>query len=92
MTPAQALAEAAALIRKHGWCQLRYGGYGKPMCMMAAVYEVLDTVAGGDELEDEVVSMLRSRLSGGDDFNLEAWNDKAGRTKSEVLTVLEGAS
>jgi len=92
MTPAEVLTEAASRIRESGWCQFRYHSPRGGMCMMGAVYQVLDELNEEIVYDDETVDILRSRLAHIPNVNLEAWNDYSGRTKEDVLALLEGTS
>ena len=62
------------------------------MCMMAAVYQVVNELEGGTNYDHEAIALLRRRLGRIPDVNLEAWNDADGRTKEEVLAILEDVS
>ncbi len=90
-----ALDRAADLLERSNWVQdmfeqnypfrLRRTGY----CMMGAIHKVItgDSGTGDGEggLSNQCVMRLRAHMSWDDP---SWWNDKEGRTKAEVISML----
>lgn len=78
-------AEAAALIREHGWWQGQ-DGEGPELCIGLAVDQACaDAGTGSAPLID-----LAERVTGTGNVNkLYQWNDAPERTVDEVLAVLD---
>lgn len=80
--------EAAEYIRRHGWCQgTWYNGRG--VCMMEAVRVVTNDPRSGfgtnyDNAENHLRNLLGRCPVG--------YNDTGGRTKEEVIALLERAA
>jgi hypothetical protein len=88
----QRLLDAANIIRKRGWCQGHYQGHNESVCIVGAIH----IASSGsihksclDRINEVVISKLTARLDGRSPI---AWNDKQGRTKDEVLDLLESVA
>ena len=100
MTPAEVLTEAgrrirsdaqkdleraANLIRERGWVQGCYTTDDGAMCASTAIY----LATGSTSIHTALQSVQRKLLARGWQRGLIAWNDVDGRTKDEVLALLE---
>ena len=87
MTPAECLNAAADLLEREGWCQYRFGDYNGPRCLDSALVEAAMSGPGSHWVPPEpyvrALEALQPRVG-----CLTTWNDVAGRTKDEVLTLL----
>ena len=80
----EVLEQAAELIRRHGWVQRKYGTTGEGYCIIGAIIAVPKHESGYPAIE-----ALREELGG---QSVMLWNDTEGRTKEEVLELLERAA
>lgn len=81
------LKKAAALLRKHGWCQWRAVDGNGGMCVVAALSMSTTGSAKSSAVLDtpeykELVRRTGSRY-------VADWNDEPSRTYEEVLALLE---
>lgn len=98
-------AKAAEHIKTYGWCQGKMFdmsiGNKHPACLIGSLYYVVGggpyvfhsdhtiIIVNGLELKlDEMVSNMLSRPRS----SAMEWNDAAGRTKEEVISLLEAAA
>ena len=79
------LSEAAELIRRHGWVQRKSGSIGEGFCLIGAVINVTR-----DKHQCFLANEALIRASG--TISIVTWNDTEGRTKEEVLELLERAA
>ena len=90
---------AAQLIRSHGWVQHWFGNTDTGFCLLGACVHALDE---SGESTWSAMTPVSQALSGAlfptDDFwitktevdwEVSRWNDKPGRTKAEVLDLLD---
>lgn len=77
----QTLLEAAEYLRDHGWCQDRSVDQDGRACLFGSVFAVAGKTA--NPLYFEAGTKLMAR--GGSMY----WNDLPGRTKEEVIAMLE---
>lgn len=82
----QLLLDAAQYIRDHGWCQHQLMNRHGAVCLAGA----LESAPGWKNAQDaiEAVARLQPHAS----IWVSVWNDKPGRTKEEVIAVLEKAA
>ena len=81
----EALQRAANLIRERGWVQGCYKTDDGAMCISMAIY-----LAAEPEGVDAALRRVQDGLlARGWQCGLIAWNDVDGRTKDEVLALLE---
>lgn len=100
-----ALRDAAAMIREKGWCQGRAIGKQGEVCLSWAVCRanprtvILAREVVRDELarrgvpgnwQSPVYKTAKDKPP--ETISLARWNDEPGRTKEEVLEVLEAAA
>lgn len=95
-TETQVLQEARRLLVNKGWTQHAYArdsnGYSaivsgrEPVCfcLSGAINQVSDTSVDADVL-------AKNRIMSFIDTNIPSWNDKANRTKEEVIALLDRA-
>ena len=82
----EALQRAANLIREHGWIQDDYVGINGRVCAWQAIF-----LATAPKSMDSALEAVNTRLSlRGWPHGIIAWNDADGRTKEDVLELLEG--
>lgn len=87
----EVLLAAKALLQNVGWCQNAYTTYDKQYnptayCLSGAVCCVDGAYF---TIQDEAISCLRSMLE--NKPLIVNWNDQPGRTKEEVLALLDKA-
>jgi hypothetical protein len=86
------LDEAAEIIEQRGWTQGEMGDpWIGPRCMLGAIYSA---TPGDEQLRSECTRAIAERISpaGGDaETQISIWNDRHGRTKTQVLARLRGA-
>jgi hypothetical protein len=70
------------LIRQYGWVQGWYGSYDDGFCILGAIGTGIGDLEGKSH---EVVEKLTKTVCA----PLNTWNDAPGRTKDEVLALLE---
>lgn len=76
-------AATARYIRRHGWIQGRMKDGKGRVCLLGAISEVTNVVDPRYiRLRDAVLAELQS-------LPITVWNDSPGRTKDEVLAVLD---
>lgn len=77
-------AKAAQYIRDHGWFQGNYYGPDGCVCVLGAI-----RAATGQDDSCALVKLAAIR-AGVSRYDLDTWNDEKGRTKEEVLNLLDG--
>lgn len=77
----QTLLEAAEYLRDHGWCQDIWRSEDGRVCLFGSVYTVSDCL-----MNDGYKVATQKLARRGASF---AWNDVPGRTKEEVIAMLE---
>lgn len=83
----ETLSACADRIERNGWCQFEpIGEDGKSMCAVATIDEL---TRQDPYLYGEVSAALKAHLGV---RNLVAWNDRAGRTKDEVVATFRDAA
>lgn len=89
----KALFRAAEYIRHNGWCQ---GGVqaGARVCLVGSLYIGLGLkVSGCNILKIEpLLQKVQNVAEAHGICNLAEWNDAPGRTKEEVIALLEKAA
>jgi hypothetical protein len=83
---ARALDEAAAYIRKHGWCQHRMRAEDGSVCATGAVVQ---SEPNNWKIRYACLQALQACIN---NEKLPFWNDVAGRTKQEVLALFATAA
>jgi len=78
------LERAANLIRERGWVQGHFKTDDGAVCISTAIY----LAAGPEGIDAAVRSVQRKLLARGWQLGPTAWNDRAGRTKEDVLALL----
>lgn len=88
------LLNAAQYIRDHGWCQLTSKNDKGEVCLEGAIMQGILQALGtksylkiSPPLYGEADRKVRQQL--GTNLPCHYWNDQKGRTKEEVLAVLE---
>jgi hypothetical protein len=71
------LLAAADLLREHGWCQSQFMDDEGRICLMSALSLV--------PASTRAIIMVHQATEG-----VTQWNDISGRTKDDVLDLLEG--
>lgn len=92
-TPGQILARSARLIREQGWIQGFFGGPGLGgYCLFGAwqiAAEELDSSPEAMRIVDEALDARCDRHVRPGHRSHVDWNDEPGRTKEEVLALIE---
>jgi hypothetical protein len=70
------------LIRQYGWVQNEPGSYRCGLCVVNAL-----GIGVGSDVYEERCKRLRDKLQ---ISSVSLWNDAPGRTKEEVIALLEG--
>lgn len=90
------LHKAADYIEEHGWCQGTLLNSGQ-VCTMGALYAATgwpyaswghDLLPLIKESHDKLVQFLDPTINP----RIDLWNDRAGRTRKEVIAALRGAA
>ena len=88
------LLSAKALLESDGWGQGLYFGPAGP-CLVGACLVANGGDQPGDIFDDNVwrsvMATLHESLSVAEGDSLSMWNDKPGRTKAQVIALLERA-
>ncbi len=84
MRISEVLRAAKARIERFGWIQGRSQNAEGACCIVGAIMAETDTL--DSPYLSEVLPMVRRNIG---DVRVPTWNDTAGRTKEEVLSVLE---
>jgi hypothetical protein len=85
----QLALDAKSLLEKHGWIQNDIGNKRRGFCIMGAVQEA--KFLGGYKAVS--YNTLRERIKESTLCNTPTmWNDEKGRTKEEILSVLDKVS
>lgn len=86
----KALFRAAEYIRHNGWCQGIVQA-GDRVCLVGSLYVGLGLkVSGCNILKIEPLFQKVAKAHG--KYDLAEWNDAPGRTKEEVIALLEKAA
>ncbi len=80
----KALLDAAQYIRECGWCQLTYYKDNRA-CILGALMLVTEADEGYLSTNPPELAKLKAHIKMG----IPAYNDTEGRTKEEVIAVLE---
>ena len=76
--------KAIDYIKVHGWCQGNFVNREKQVCLVGALNVVAET---GFEMQNAIDSLTKKlKIEKG---NLAVWNDEVGRTKKDVINLLE---
>ncbi len=79
----QHMLEAAERIRTYGWLQRCYGNAAIGYCLLGAIFANLPPEAGNAGNEAYL------RFNRAIKMDATAWNDAPGRTKEQVLDMME---
>lgn len=77
------LERAKLILNEYGWCQGTYGDDSVGYCIMGATSEACPRGIPWSSIVDTLQGLVTCRLS--------AWNDAPGRTKEEVIDLLDSA-
>lgn len=81
------LSDARDLIKEHGWVQNKFGSRSEGFCLVGALVKTNYRHKYRPGLEAEAASFL-AEISG---VGVLTWNDEPGRSKEQVLELLETA-
>lgn len=90
MTPTEMLAAVARLIESHGWCQGRYSDEDGRLCVLGAFRRL----PGGQQVGalSAALEAVYLEVEGEtEDGQVGTWNDQPGRTKEEVIAMVQNA-
>lgn len=80
----KALLDAAQYIRDHGWCQNELRNLSGNVCMVGSI--LFSNLQQCRNEIDPAKSRVMAHLG---NSSISRWNDTPGRTKEEVIAVME---
>lgn len=91
MTHNELIDRAVAILKSRGWCQKQFENNLGEVCIIGALNRACDDPSDL-MLEVFVIQRILARLGmhGESAFALGRWNDRASRTKEEVILALQG--
>lgn len=90
-TTSAVLLEAAAILERDGWCQDWFGTQKGPNCALGAIARAAG-VRPYEWASNPLALTALARVTKAFGLDARKWNDKPGRTASEVIAKLREAA
>lgn len=96
----QHLTDARDLIEGHGWVQKKFGTSGDGFCLVGSLVQASGVAMNRHRQqgldppktrEHEALALILKLIEGDSLHDVVEWNDREGRTREQVLELLETA-